>query len=296
MSEHTGTSDSKMKRRDFLGSLSAASAVAIGVSKVAVSSLDAAEVAPAGAEIASLGVFPPIGISRVGNSQEWFYAPEVPGVAPRASKVDSKTVKNRSRSRRSGFAFDDEGRVIREITAKEATITWNVRVANTKAAWYGFNNPLDNGPVAPGLPGQRRNQDIAPDKREEMLVIDSGEIPISGANTNRNGDQSEYLLQGTFWHDTPVQLGELRTDDAGRLLVFPGDGDSGTPVADNPIDNFSDNDGWYDDWCDGYIDAEVTFAGQEPISAMHGWVACCGPNFAPETQHSSRCMARFVTS
>ena len=32
----------------------------------------------------------------------------------------------------------------------------DVHVANTKAAWYGFNNPLDNGDLAPGLPGQLR--------------------------------------------------------------------------------------------------------------------------------------------
>ncbi len=284
MTDHIPAGDSKMKRRDFLGSLSAASAVALGVSKVAVSELNTAEKAPEGAKIASLGVFPPIGISRVGNSQEWFYAPELPGMPPRVKgglKDGEEQIKKQVQRFRV-YAFDEKGRVIREITAREAKITWKVRVANTKAAWYGFNNPLDNGPVAPGLPGQKRNQDIAPDQREEMLVIDSNEVAISGASANLNGDESEYLLQGNFWNDTTVKLGQLRTDDSGRLLVFPGDGDSGTPVADNPIDNFSDNDGWYDDWCDGYVDAEVTFTGQTPMSAMHGWVACCGPNFAPE--------------
>lgn len=284
MTDQMPSNDSKIKRRDFLGSLSAASAVALGVSKVAVSDLNAAERAPKGAEIASLGVFPPIGISRVGNSDEWYYSPELPGVPPRAEggyKDGEEQIKKQVQRFRI-YAFDDEGRVIREITANEASICWKVRVANSKAAWYGFNNPLDNGAVAPGLPGQVRNQDVAPDQRDEMLVIDSGEVKITGAGTNWNGDQSEYRLQDTFWNDTEVKLGELRTDDAGRLLVFPGDGDSGTPVADNPIDNFSDNDGWYDDWCDGYVDAEVTFRGKKPMSAVHGWVASCGPNFAPE--------------
>lgn len=31
------------------------------------------------ASIASVRIYPSIGISRVGNSEEWFYGPEIPG-------------------------------------------------------------------------------------------------------------------------------------------------------------------------------------------------------------------------
>jgi hypothetical protein len=259
MQESTPSAELGIKRRDFLATMSAASLMSCGLPKAAVTNLHASEAAPPDAKIASVAVFPPIGICRVGNSEEWFYAPEVPGVAPAPQggfKDGNEQIKKQVQRFRI-YAFDDQGRVIREITAKEARIRWTVRVANTKAAWYGFNNPLDNGEVAQGLPGQLRNQDIAPDQRDEMLVIDSGDTSISGVNTNMKGDQAQYDLEGRFWKEFDVRLGQLRTDEAGRLLVFPGDGKSGTPVPDNPIDNFSDNDGWYDDWCDGYITAEV---------------------------------------
>ena len=72
------------------------------------------------------------------------------------------------------FAFDDQGRVVREVNAENGDeIEWEVHVANTKGAWYQLNSPMDMGAQTPGLTGQMRNQGIAGEKREH-LVIDPG--------------------------------------------------------------------------------------------------------------------------
>lgn len=50
--------------------------------------------------------------------------------------------------------------------------------------------------------------------------------------------------------EVTVPLGEIRTDDVGRLLVLRGAGTSASP-AGNLIGNFWANAGWYDDASDG---------------------------------------------
>ena len=241
------------------------------------------EAAPKGAEIAKLRIYPAIGICRVGGSDKWFYAPEVPGLAPNPEggykDGDSKLKKQVQRFR--VYAFDSENRVIGEITDGTDKITWGVRLANTKAAWYGFNNPLDNNGLAPGLPTQKRNQYIVSnEQREQMLVIDGGTKTIGGKNVNRNGKDSAYAFEGRFWEKQTVGLGQLRTDQAGRLMVFPPSGKSDSPTG-RGITSFADNDGWHDDWCDGPVTASVKIKGKT-YQAEPSWVACVGPNFAPE--------------
>ena len=95
-----------------------------------------------------------------------------------------------------------------------------------------------------------------------------------------------------FWpapNQVSVHLGELRTDEAGRLLVVPSEGAGGSVTPVNPIVSFSDNDGYYDDWCDGPVKARVKLnstsnAQDNVMDAKHAWAACCGPDFAPEIQ------------
>lgn len=273
-----------MKRRDFLAGASALSLATIAPPRAALARTGAPLAAPPGAPIAKLAIYPAIGISRVGNSLEWFLAPEVPGLPPRPAggfKDGEQRIKKQVQRFRI-YGFDEQGRVVREITAEDAEIEWTVNVANSKAAWYGFNNPLDLDDLAPGLPGQKRNQFIAEGQRERMLVIDPGPVTIAGSRGNADDDQAAAPMVGKFWDAMDVTLGELRTDDAGRLLVFPGNGTSRSALPDNPIDNFSDNDGWHDDWCDGWVKARVRLQdGAEP-PVEHAWIACCGPDFAPE--------------
>lgn len=271
------------KRRDFLAGLGVLP-IAGSLTARAAFARDAVGSTSDGT-IVRLAIFPALGVSRVGNSPKWFLAPEIPGMPALrdGSYKDGADRIKKQVQRFRIFGFDAAGNVVREVTAKDASIEWTVHVANTKAAWYGFNNPLDNGDLAPGLPGQKRNQSFVGDaERAATLVVDPGPRSIAGANANPHGGDPAYAMVGRFWKTLDVKLGELRTDEAGRLLVFPGAGDSRSAIPNNPITNFSDNDGWYDDWCDGVVRARVRIAGGPAMDAENAWIACCGPDFAPE--------------
>ncbi|ODT50693.1 MAG: hypothetical protein BGO80_06780 [Devosia sp. 63-57] len=277
-----------MRRRDFLAGIAGVTGMAAFglpfVPKLAVAATPAIEAAPEGAAIARVGIYPALGISRVGGSQKWFYAPELPGVPanPEGGFKDGSSLIKKQVQRFRVFAFDAEGRVIKELTAADAKIEWRVHVANTKAAWYGFVNAHDNGANAPGMPTRMRNQYFASnEQREKMLVIDPGAVTISGTEVNWTGEDSAYAMKGRFWDSVDVGLGQVRTDADGRLLVVPADGISRSPRG-TAITNFADNDGWHDDWCDGPVDAKVTLPDGQVLDADGAWIACVGPDFAPE--------------
>ncbi len=273
-------------RRDFLvGSVGiGALAIALPWAAYAVVTADDHPAAAPGAKIARVGIYPAIGISRVGGSAQWFLAPEVPGLpsAPDGGFKDGDQSIKKQVQRFRVYAFDEHDALIGELTAADAEIDWTVHVANTKAAWYGFNNPLDNGDLAPGLPGQMRNQYFVDEpEREKMLVIDGGRTTIGGRSSNARGDAVQYAMGGMFYGTNAVGLGHLRTDSDGRLFVFPPDGISNSPTG-SAITSFADNDGWHDDWCDGPVTAIVKLPDGRALAADHSWVACVGPDFAPE--------------
>ena len=236
-------------------------------------------------KIHSLRIYPAIGLARVGGSTKSFLSPEIPGIPPFDNdnyKEGNSLIKKQVQRFRI-YAFNKNNQVIKEITEADADIEWSVHLANTKASWYEFHNPLDNGVLAPGIPGAKRNPEVKGNKeREEQLVVDGGEITINGINTNSNGGDSKYQAQGIFQSTTKVLLGELRTDEKGRLFVYPGDGKSVSPSGKR-ITSFADNADWIDDWCDGPVKATVRLKNsRREIEADSAWVACTGPNFAPE--------------
>jgi len=285
------TNPNTLNRRDFLAGLGAAATSAVlagfGLPTPVFGALRTLEMAPSGSKIASIGIYPPIGISRVGLSEQTFAAPEVPGCAPNpAGGFKHNGEIKRQVQRFFIFAFDKNGKIIKEIThTATSKITWRVHVANSKAAWFGFNNPFDLGKTAPGIPAQLRNQAVIGElDRTRHLIIDSGEQSISGTqiNDNNNADSSEYQLNGKFWDSQiPVHLGAMQTDAAGRLKVIPASGVSKSVIPNNPIVDFTKNDAWHDDWCDGTVKASVEING-ESFEAKPAWITCCGPNFAPE--------------
>ncbi len=58
-----------------------------------------------------------------------------------------------------------------------------------------------------------------------------------------------------------MYLGELKTDEAGRLIVLGGHGKTGS-VPGAKITTFANNDGWHDDTADGPVTATVSIAGR----------------------------------
>jgi hypothetical protein len=223
-------------------------------------------------------IHPAIGIARVGDSpDDYFIGPEAPGVAPTLNKPDGSSAQagkykdSQRRIKRQGARFriyeyteDAAGTVtgVREITAAEATIEWEVHLANRKAAAPVFNG---HG---------RRNAG----KPESDLVIDAGAQRISGAN------QPMQKLGGKFMR-TDVELGALLTDNAGHLIVLGGHGKSqspeGRPLSDKDED-FADNDGWCDDVADGPVRATVQLTGRTAsVVADPAWLIVAPPDFAP---------------
>ena len=127
--------------------------------------------------ITRAAVYPPIGIARVGNSPEYYLAPEVPGHAAfspggykdRRGRVKKQVVRFRV------YGLDDQGRAVKELTTDDAEIERRVHVANRKAAWYQFNNALDLEGLA--VPASFRNANVGD---RSQLSIDPGPRTISG--------------------------------------------------------------------------------------------------------------------
>ncbi len=224
--------------------------------------------------IVSMAIYPPIGICRVGNSSEYYLAPEVPGQpahAPGGFKDGTGRIKKQVVRFRI-YGLDVDGNVVQELSANDegVEIAWRVHVANRKAGWYQFMNALDLEGLS--IPSAFRNGDVTGDARSQ-LIIDPGPRSICGKNLSG----AQYHFTGGKFYDKEVPLGEIRTDEAGRLLVFGGDGDSASNTGAQAT-TFANNDGWHDDVSDGPVRATVTFNGQT-FEAEPAIVVCTPPNF-----------------
>ena len=235
-------------------------------------------------DVVAVAIHPAIGIARVGNSREAFFiGPESPGVHPLdgTDPRDRQGALKRQAARFRVFGLDAQGRVIAEVTADDAKITWTVHVANKKAAWYdfaqAFDIPASKGEiqgVAP-LKSALRNSDVTGSARAG-LIVDPGprtlESTASGAQRRVRFDTGRFL-------GTAVDLGEAHLEPDGALVVLGGLGHSASP-QNKPIVDFANNPGWFDDVSDGTIDATVEIGGRR-LSAIGSWVIVGPPNYAP---------------
>jgi hypothetical protein len=224
--------------------------------------------------IHSVAIYPALGIARIGNSEEYFLASDVPGKAsiPDGGFKDGNNKFKKQVPRFRIYALDEKGNPTHEITSENATIEWRVHLANRKASWYQFNNAMDMGDKS--IPSTKRNGGITGNARKG-LTIDGGVRTISGVNQSG----PEYKFDSGHFLGKKVMLGEIRTDDKGRLLVFGGDGVSKS-IDNSPPVTFANNDGWHDDISDGTVRATVTINGAK-LEAAPAMVACTPPNFAP---------------
>ena len=227
-------------------------------------------------QIVKAAIYPAIGIARVGNSKDEYYiGPETttPERRPADFYKDKKGAIKRQAARFRIYGLNEHGQVVKELDAGNAKITWRVHVANSKAAWYEFNVAMD---IPQAKPVPLRNSNFQGADRNQ-LVIDPGPVEISGVNKSGN---KYWFDKGKFVGES-VYLGELRTDEKGRLLFLGGYGISNTPFPDNPPTTFANNDGWHDDVSDGPVDAEVVYQGRK-LEVEGAWVACGPPNYAPD--------------
>jgi hypothetical protein len=223
------------------------------------------------AEITHAKIHPAIGIARIGTSEnKYFIAPEVPNPSLEINGDqyrDSSGAFSRQAVRFRVYGYKkvgDQEVPIGEITSQEAVITWTVRVANAKAAWYEGSgqqyHPLD---LTPEIVLPARNPGIP--RRD--LIIDSGAVELCTSGTgNRRAD-----LGGQICH-TPVQLGTISLCQNGRLIFLGGRGQAGLKDDGDPVD--------FDDISDGSVDATVQ-VGHRTICCVGAWVVTCPPSFAP---------------
>ena len=228
-------------------------------------------------QITGVRIHPGIGVARVGNSAtEFLIGPEVP--YPQAQELgfykDATGAIKRQGARFRIYGYNAAGEAVRELTAADAEIRWQVHVANKKAAWYEFCGAMD---IPTAIPSPLRNSNFTGAARKD-LVIDAGSKAIQGSNEAG----AEYEMIGHFLGQ-PVYLGELRTDEAGRLIFLGGRGESDSAFPHNPLSTYADNFGWHDDICDGPVTATVKLHGSRTeLAADPAWVVSAPPNFAPE--------------
>jgi len=250
-------------------------------------------------DVHAVSIYPAIGVARVGNSPEHFLGPTIPGQIA-TDPDDFRDGKGRIKRQAAKFfiyAHDKAGNIIGELNDSHGvSIDWKVDVANKKSSWYNFDIALDiptaaglydaDGNSTPdGLPvlSQKRNQDFLGDDRN-LLMIEARAKHITGSNTNTEG--GKYELKGTIGRQkTPVYLGELQTDNVGRLVFLGGMGHSASFTAPvTPLVTFANNQGWHDDTCDGPVDAVVTLPDGRELTAEGAWVITAPPNFAVGVQ------------
>ncbi|MDC3962206.1 LodA/GoxA family CTQ-dependent oxidase [Polyangium jinanense] len=251
-------------------------------------------------------IHPAIGIARVGNADPdtYFIGPEIPGQRPLGSapgtavpsyKVDGKIKPQAVRFRIFEYRWiNGKLTLIREVTLDTPGvlgITWSAHLANKKASFHKFYGTA--GEKSP--PGPLRNASVA-DRRS--LEIDFGPRSISGvsegpvefrAGTSDDPTQEACPL-GADGNPVIDYLGQLRTDDEGRLIVLGGQGKAGSNTATPaPLPSYANNDGWFDDISDGPVTATVTIQDgngstrEIPVDGAGGaWVLVGPPDFAPD--------------
>ncbi|HYA06192.1 MAG TPA: LodA/GoxA family CTQ-dependent oxidase [Xanthobacteraceae bacterium] len=236
-------------------------------------------------------IYPSIGIARIGSSDEYFVGPETPDPKPPAhpDKVyrDGDHALKRQAARFHIYGVNARGEIVRELTGADDTkIEWTVRLANTKAAWYGFQLAMDIPEAASAPPTTLRNASVTD---RSLLSIRPSAQHVSGRNA-----RPKKFDDGKFINDRPEQpkqipvyLGEIFTDASGCLLVLGGKGVSNSYNGSWAI-TFANNEGWYDDTSDGPVTATVKLGGSD-LEVVPSWVVVAPPNYGPQ-QKSVRTM------
>jgi len=231
---------------------------------------------PQDTAVVRAAIHPSIGIARLGNSKDgYFLAPEVvdPQPQPPGFYRDSTGALKRQAVRFRIYGLNAQGQVVTELTQSNAEIVWTVHLANKKAGWYQFQIALEI-PEAQSAPHAFLRNVAIPNRSD--LVIDPGPRRISGPNA---AGGAAYTFDTGKFLGIPVYLGEIRTDDEGRVLVLGGRGKSASYTG-TPALTFANNEGWYDDTSDGPVTATVQFQGKA-LKVDPAWVVVAPPNYAP---------------
>lgn len=220
-----------------------------------------------------LAIYPPIGLSRLGNSPDgWFLTPEVMGSGPfevgddGSERVVNTYKDDDYRMKRQGARFrlmqvSDSGEVLPFVLPAGAVVSWSVAVANKKDAVDRPSSP-PFAPYAVVLDPSRSDRHI------------QGSAKLVGPNVKNTG------LVGSY-RDLPVLLADCFTDSEQRLVVLGGRGRAESPSGAGIGQSFYNNPDWFDDTADGVIRATVTLADATELVADSAWWLSAPPDFAP---------------
>jgi L-lysine epsilon oxidase-like protein/heme oxygenase-like protein len=186
-------------------------------------------------KIAYCQIYPGVGIARLGNSpEEYFIGPEAPGHPPKplnGFKDEAGRVK-RQAARFRIYAFNEQGEAIKELTDKDARITWTVHLANKKAhhwmflgSYWDIQYPMFKAvnPEHPPL----RNQELKGEEDRKALIIDPGSRSISGSN------QKGVKFDGGTMGPLPYSV---VTEENKKCLKYSRSGYMGGPFPVNQSD------------------------------------------------------------
>jgi hypothetical protein len=150
-------------------------------------------------------------------------------------------------------------------------VTWSVHLANRKAF----------GRVITGLSANRNPLIAAPAERRQRLIIDAGRQSISSANRGPVA-LDKGMFQGRETTSVSVPLGELRTDQQGRLIVLGGKGSAASP-RNRTLQGAFNNDDWFDDVSDGPVTARIRLQGstEDVVIREPAWALVAPPDYAP---------------
>ena len=245
-------------------------------------------------------IHPAIGVPRVGDSEEFYLAPEAPGglpILPDGRPFTPADFRDSAgRVRRQGERFEvcrysdgdpETSAPVRPGQDGVARIEWTVHIANKKASWYEFI--VGAGETGYSPDHALRNPAVTDPRLREKLIIDPGPRTLSGpaqsAEFSRADNPDNYpatFPPGNLHPDQIDSLGGMRTDELGRLIVLGGYGHAGTTEQVPVITDYANNDAWWDDTGDGPVTARVIMADGSAVQAEGAWVAVAPPRFAPE--------------
>ncbi|MCL4103593.1 UNVERIFIED_CONTAM: hypothetical protein GTU68_059672 [Idotea baltica] len=249
-----------------------------------------------------LKIHPSVGVARLGNSPEQFYlAPDVIGGLPyeadangnpKGPVINFKDEAGRVRRQGQSFkVYQSDGTELTLDSPNVESIEWTVHLANKKAAWYQYSELEGN--LLYGSDNSYTKRDVKfrnPSKEGEearqSLIIDPGPRTVSGADQSVAFDIESapcgYPVQfpnaDVKYGISVTTLGDLMTDDSGRLVVLGGKGNAG---GDEPLTSYGGSDTWHDDISDGPVYCKVTLKDGSSFES-NAWVIVGSPDYAPE--------------
>ncbi len=270
-------------------------------------------------------IHPAIGVARVGDSPDEFYlAPESAGGMPIACDAAGNAVLDgdggeqptarfrdaegrilRQGARFGVFVYDEEsseGRALKmgdpiqavDGSGKLVDIHWYAYLANKKSSWYEFKELSGEHGYGPDHP--LRNAAVTGDARS-ALIVDPGPQGVDRTTTRRAqfGRDTNAAYATTFpppLTPHPIDtLGEMLTDDQGRLVLLGGHGAAGSYLSglgQPQVQSFANNDGWFDDVSDGPVTAILEYHSDQDGTSRFvqvqdsAWALVGNPGYAPE--------------